>query len=211
MATPVWLRHAFASGSMVLGTVAVLAIVVVMNALEPGLQNDRVENAVSFDARPKKAKPPSPRKRPKPPPRKQSTAAPPPIPMMASGLSGFDIDLPFLGQGMLDGAADDLLGDARDVVMTEEAMEDEPVPKRRVAPEYPSRARAKGIQGVVYVSLLVGADGTVRDARVASAEPAGVFEQAALAAARQWEFQPYMYEGRAVSWRRTLPIRFALE
>lgn len=59
-------------------------------------------------------------------------------------------------------------------------------PLIKVAPAYP--AGAAGRSGEVVVELDVGADGAVTQARVIEAQPRGVFEQAALDAARRWRY-----------------------
>lgn len=61
---------------------------------------------------------------------------------------------------------------------------------RYVAPEYPPEAMHKKLAGEVRVRVTVQADGKVKDAVVVSASPAGVFDEAALAAARKWRFKP---------------------
>lgn len=55
-------------------------------------------------------------------------------------------------------------------------------------PAYPKAALAAGTRGKVNLLLYVDATGRVSDARVESAEPAGVFDEAALAAAAKWRF-----------------------
>lgn len=57
-------------------------------------------------------------------------------------------------------------------------------------PVFPASARAAGRSGYVIVAYRVGTDGVVADATVVEAEPAGVFEAAALKAVRQWRFEP---------------------
>lgn len=56
------------------------------------------------------------------------------------------------------------------------------------APTYPPEALAAKIEGKVMLEVFVGDDGRVQQAKVVSASPAGVFDQAALAAAQQWRF-----------------------
>jgi TonB family protein len=51
----------------------------------------------------------------------------------------------------------------------------------------------------------------VGDITVASAEPAGVFEQAAMNSVRKWRYQPVLREGRPVEQRAKVRIRFAME
>lgn len=60
---------------------------------------------------------------------------------------------------------------------------------------YPEAARSQGIQGEVVVRYDVSAEGRVANAQVVSAEPAGVFEQAALMAVRGWRFRPGRQKG----------------
>ena len=54
----------------------------------------------------------------------------------------------------------------------------------------PYRAKKNGTTGWVEVELTVGRDGQVEDATVVHAEPPGVFERAALRAARKWRYCP---------------------
>jgi len=50
----------------------------------------------------------------------------------------------------------------------------------------------------------------VRDVRVLSSEPAGLFDDAAIQAVRQWTYTPATYEGEPVATRVTQPIVFDL-
>jgi protein TonB len=96
------------------------------------------------------------------------------------------------------------------MVMTEESVDVAPRPRERHAPAYPPRARAKGITGVVTLSLLIGADGRVERVKVLNAEPSGVFEQTAISAVEQWYFEPAFYKGERVKvWARQV-LRFNL-
>lgn len=62
-------------------------------------------------------------------------------------------------------------------------------------PTYPADARSAGIEGEVVVRYDVSAEGQVVNARVESAEPAGVFDQAALATVRSWKFKAQVRDG----------------
>lgn len=66
-------------------------------------------------------------------------------------------------------------------------------------PVYPAVAKADGIEGVVVVRYGVSADGRVVDARVDSAHPPGMFEEAALAAVRSWHYNPALKGGEPVA------------
>lgn len=82
---------------------------------------------------------------------------------------------------------------------------------RYVAPQFPEVARQRGIDGWVDLQFLVGTDGTVSDVAVVGAQPAGMFEDAALDALRHWRYRPVMREGHAVSQRARVRVRFAVQ
>jgi protein TonB len=73
------------------------------------------------------------------------------------------------------------------------------------APRYPAMALRRKLEGQVELSFTIKADGSVADVRVLSASPEGLFEDAAIATSRFWQFEAL---GRDVSSRRT--IRFSL-
>jgi protein TonB len=82
---------------------------------------------------------------------------------------------------------------------------------RYVAPQFPDVARQRGIDGWVDMQFLVGMDGGVSDVKVVGAQPAGVFEQAALEALRHWHYQPVVHNGHPVSQRARVRVRFAVQ
>jgi TonB family protein len=63
-----------------------------------------------------------------------------------------------------------------------------PTPVRVRQPVYPRRALSDGIEGRVVVEFALGRDGGVRDLRLVSSVPVGVFDQAALDAMRSWKY-----------------------
>ena len=67
------------------------------------------------------------------------------------------------------------------------------------SPTYPPMAKAEGIEGTVVVRYSVSLDGRVINARIDSAEPEGVFEDAAIKAVRSWRYNPAMKDGEPVS------------
>jgi TonB family protein len=75
-------------------------------------------------------------------------------------------------------------------------------------PVYPVQARKAGISGKVVLQIDVAPNGQPANVEVASAEPAGVFDQAALDAARGWRFAPKLEEGQAVAYRVRVPVKF---
>ena len=200
-------RAAAGVGSAALGTAFVLGLVLAMNGGDPPASQAVSRAAASFEtAPPPKAAPP---KRPKREAPKKRARAAPPLPALTASLSGLSFGLDAFEGADLD--ADALLGDVGDVVMTEDAVDDPPRPMTRTAAAYPARARQKNIEGDVTLSLLVGADGGERDGTVLEAHPAGVFEEAAVAAVRTWRFAPATYQGRPVPVRVQQTLRFALE
>ncbi|WP_154222245.1 M56 family metallopeptidase [Marinicella rhabdoformis] len=60
----------------------------------------------------------------------------------------------------------------------------------RVAPRYPLSAYQKKLNGVVELNFLVTQSGQVKEVKVTASEPAGVFDKAAIAAIKQWTFEP---------------------
>ena len=72
------------------------------------------------------------------------------------------------------------------------------VPIVRVNPQYPIRAADRGIQGWVEVQFTISAAGTVKAPVVVDAEPATIFNRAALRAIRKWKYSPKIEEGVAV-------------
>ncbi|WP_460878446.1 TonB family protein [Rhodanobacter koreensis] len=63
-----------------------------------------------------------------------------------------------------------------------------PTPIRIRQPVYPSAALMAGIEGQVVIEFSLSADGGVENPRVVSAQPAGVFDQAAIDALRAWKY-----------------------
>ena len=80
-----------------------------------------------------------------------------------------------------------------------------------VKPNYPEPALERGTEGWVDLVFTVRADGRIADVSVSAAEPAGIFEQSAMAAVRRWRYEPVKREGRAVEQRARLRLRFTIE
>jgi protein TonB len=81
---------------------------------------------------------------------------------------------------------------------------------RRVAPEYPSRARRMHIEGTILVELVVDTAGLPKACAIRSAEPPGYFEEAALNAAQKMRFIPGKIKGAPVNTLVLLPFVFRL-
>lgn len=86
-----------------------------------------------------------------------------------------------------------------------------PVPKKThyVPPEYPPEAIERGLRGIVILELVIDPAGKVVAADVVRSVPP--FDDSALKAARQWEYEVTKVDGKPVSVRLTVPITFALK
>ena len=92
----------------------------------------------------------------------------------------------------------------------EDAVDQRPSISRRVMPEYPDRARRMNMQGQVVVRLVVDVSGKPQQCSIHSSEPEGIFDEAALAAARKTRFLPGKVKGQPVNTIVLIPYRFAL-
>lgn len=92
-----------------------------------------------------------------------------------------------------------------------QAQAGQPLVDRMTPPVYPKDAFDKALSGAVMLRVEVGADGRATDVTVISSQPQGVFEAAAIAAAKQWTFTPAMKDGKAVAGAVKVPIWFDLD
>ena len=81
---------------------------------------------------------------------------------------------------------------------------------RQVEPVYPAAAKRRGLEGWVEIKFLVNRQGIVSQETIVTAQPAGVFENSALNALRQWRFSPGLLQGQAVDTWVVQVIRFRL-
>jgi TonB family protein len=79
---------------------------------------------------------------------------------------------------------------------------------RRAEPTYPPLAKAAEVSGTVVVEITVDEEGNVIAASVVSGHP--LLRDAAVEAARQWQFTPTTLQGEAVKVIGTLTFNFAL-
>jgi protein TonB len=89
-------------------------------------------------------------------------------------------------------------------------VEDLPEPVVRVEPKYPDLAREMQVEGVVYVDVLVGKDGRVKDAQVNKKLNIPLLNESALEAARHWVFQPGLVSKHPVAVWVTIPFKYRL-
>jgi TonB family protein len=81
----------------------------------------------------------------------------------------------------------------------------------RIEPEYPVRARQRGIDGSVEVEFLVTRNGSVSDVRVLDETPRGLsFGESAREAIADWRFEPFRENDRPIDHRVRLEVTFDL-
>ena len=78
----------------------------------------------------------------------------------------------------------------------------------RVEPEYPEEARQQQIQGLVVLDLRIGRDGEVQSVDLVSGER--LLADAAIAAVKQWRFNPRRVDGQPVEMQTTVTLNFRL-
>lgn len=76
---------------------------------------------------------------------------------------------------------------------------------------YPFGAKQDKIEGRVVVRFVVDTDGRAQEAEVLEAEPAGVFESAALEAVALYKFEPASKNGMPVHCIAKMPVVFKLD
>lgn len=205
-------RHLIAAAFMVAGSLGLFATLYWMNEHGTLAPPSDASNSVAFEIVPP---PPPPKSKPQRQERQRSenkSTAPKvaPTPSLTAGLAGISFDLPGFESSDLGNVGNDLIeGAAKNSVMTEDAVDKKPVPRSQTAPAFPDKARQRGIEGYVKLNLFISTSGAVEKVKVLEAEPKGIFEESAIAAAQGWEFEPAQYNGGAVNgwFKRTVSFR----
>jgi len=79
---------------------------------------------------------------------------------------------------------------------------------QKVTPKFPFAAQELGIEGIVYLQVKVGVDGTVQDAFVIKGHR--LLRDEALKAVWQWRFDPAKRHGEPVAMWVSVPVHFAI-
>ena len=82
---------------------------------------------------------------------------------------------------------------------------------RNPAPQYPARAKQRGMEGTVMLSVLVLASGKASEVRVASSSGHVLLDTAAMRAVERWRFVPAKRQGSAVDAEVIVPVEYRLE
>lgn len=78
----------------------------------------------------------------------------------------------------------------------------------KTAPQYPSIAKAAGIQGIVVLQATISKSGSIQNLRVISGPP--MLQRAATDAVRSWHYKPYLLNGEPVEVETTINVVFSL-
>ncbi|TAN64850.1 MAG: energy transducer TonB [Methylobacter sp.] len=96
------------------------------------------------------------------------------------------------------------------VVSSEPKISTGVVPLERIPPRYPARAANRHIEGWVKIEFTITTSGNVENAVVVEAQPAEIFDEAALKAINQWTFKEKIVNGVAVEQRAVQTLQFKL-
>jgi protein TonB len=123
------------------------------------------------------------------------------------GIKGFSMDLSLAGAG--ESGVSIGSGGMENAIYNAEDVEIEAKLLKEAFAQYPPQAKKKRVSGYAKIYMVIDRSGNVSEAFATSVEPAGFgFEQAALAAVRQYKFSPAMVGGVAVQQRFTKEFRF---
>ena len=188
-----------------------------------------IANFVRMDNRDESAATRSRQQAPQPPQPKTPPTPTPPTPSMASpsaNLPMLDLPLPNIDTGVsvASAPAPSLAGltaasaappapAAPSAAETagQSGPEQEVMPLNDVRPEYPYRARQRGIEGHIKLAFTITAAGKVENIRVLDASPPNVFDREARRAAARWRFAPRTENGAAVSREAVKTLHFRLQ
>jgi len=134
---------------------------------------------------------------PAPPIRRLASNAPPPaLPFPSPSPSRSLVDEGFSVRGR--SASEGMGRAAAEEGSSPVSPDGEAIALVRVEPRYPADAMRRGREGRVLVEFTISPSGSVEAARVVAAEPPGIFDREAIAAVRQWKYEPRIVQGRAV-------------
>jgi TonB family protein len=79
---------------------------------------------------------------------------------------------------------------------------------KKMEPEYPQEALDQRIQGTVLLRTEISEAGKVTNLTLISGHP--LLAPAAIEAVKQWMYQPYLQDGRAVAFETQVQVDFRL-
>lgn len=148
----------------------------------------------------------TPQEKKREPPKREKPEQPPPPPDMSMSKSNLDP-----GEGIAAIAPSiDTSGGLSDGLVASGGSDRDAVPLVRIEPDYPMRARQRGIEGWVQVQFDVSRAGTVENAVVVASNPPRIFDDAAVQAVLKWKYNPKIQNGATVA-RQGLQVVFPFE
>jgi TonB family protein len=93
--------------------------------------------------------------------------------------------------------------------LKEYEVSEPPKLRTRVDPAYPEQARQQGMEGKVFLELVVDETGSVIDARVLRSDNQ-LFERSARSAVMQWKYEPARNQGHPVRTYKNVSVVFSL-
>jgi protein TonB len=70
------------------------------------------------------------------------------------------------------------------------------MPLVRVPAQYPRNAASRGIEGYVVLQFDINKEGTVENVQVVEADPANIFDRAAIRAVEKFKYKPRIVNGQ---------------
>lgn len=128
------------------------------------------------------------------PPKREKPEQPPPPPDMNMAKSNYNPGDALGSIAPMVNAADALAGG----IGAGGGADRDVVPLVRIEPDYPMRARQRGIEGWVALQFTITRAGAVKNAVVVDAYPSSVFNRSALNAVQKWKYNPKIENGRAI-------------
>jgi len=78
-----------------------------------------------------------------------------------------------------------------------------------VQPQYPAKAREKGIQGTVMFRAIVGKDGSIDKLYLLSGHP--LLVSASIDPVKQWKYKPFVVNGEPIEAEIVIAVNFQLQ
>lgn len=202
-------KHLVGLASAIIGTGFLTLLLVLFNTYSEKNDDSSDKKVTRFEI--KKTPPPPKNITQKQKPKLDNN--PPPAPLIDSGLlnselAGIDLNLWSIDNNQ--SIDKGLLGNTDDAVLSGDLVDTAPVAKIRTPIQYPSRAKAREIEGYVVLNILVNRAGKVKHVKVLESEPRGIFESSAERTIKNWIFEPAKYKGKSVDSWANLTIRFEL-
>jgi TonB family protein len=106
-------------------------------------------------------------------------------------------------------------GCGKDEIKTDQGCRKHPRVLKKTLPEYPAEARARHVEGSVTLQGRITEQGTVEEVKVVKSEATEggfveSFKNSAIAAFRQWRYQPATIDGKPVPTDWTVVLDFRL-